>query len=241
MGTDSSGAAYATPAGSVSEGVEPPEADMTPAMGEWATDMWHRVAPQLVQPAVKVTISKSGGISRASSTPSPQIPTGKPRAVMEELRKQQEAEEKRKKAEAKAKIKAKAEKEKETSSSSSTDFEISSTEEEEPEQKIQAKKKGQKKPTQKAIVKTPSGTKGGRGKRMLADNARFDGDATPVNFECSSQEKTKSIASTRVGEYITGMPHHEYLHPFANDGGRKPKLNDHNGYKIKRNHNGSVE
>ena len=55
MGTDSSGAAYAKPVGSMSDGVEPVEADMTRAMpmGEWATAMWHRVAPQLVQPGVK--------------------------------------------------------------------------------------------------------------------------------------------------------------------------------------------
>ena len=157
MGTDSSGAAYATPAGSVSDGVEAVEADMTPArpMNNWAIDMWEQeVAPQLMQPGVKMTISTSGGISRASSTPSP-IVTGKPKAVLEALRKNQEAEAKRKKVEAKAKAKAEKEKEKETSSSSSTDLEISSSEEEEPAPKTQAKKKGQKKPTQKAMVKTP--------------------------------------------------------------------------------------
>ena len=158
MDTDSSGAAYATPAGSVSDGIEQVEADMTPAMpmDKWATDMWEQeVAPQDWQPGVKMTISTSGGISRASSTSSP-ILTGKPKAVLEALRKNQEAAAKRKKAEAKAKAKAKAEKEKETSSSSSTELETPSSGEEGPAPKIKAKKKGQKKPTQKAMVKPPS-------------------------------------------------------------------------------------
>ena len=106
MGTDSSGAAYATPAGSVSDDVDRLDTNMP--MDDWTTEMWERqVEPQLKQAAVKVTISTSGGISRPSSTPSPRPPTGKPKAVLEELRKNQEAEDNRKKAEEKAKAKAK--------------------------------------------------------------------------------------------------------------------------------------
>ena len=152
---------------------------------DWATGMWEqRVAPQLKQPPVGVTISVSFGVARATSTPSSRPPTGKPKAVLEALKKNQEEEAKRKKAEAKAKANGKVEKEeeKQTSSSSRTDLETPSSEEQGPSAKFRAKNKGQKKPTQKAMAKTPSETKG-RNKRVLADNARRDGDATTVYFE----------------------------------------------------------
>ena len=253
MGTDSSGAASATPAGSVSVWVEPFEADVTPAMpmDDWATDMWEqRVAPQMGKTALKVVISKSSGILKTPSTPSP-IPSGKPRAAMEALkkiqeaeakRKKEEAEAKRKKEEAKAKLKAKVEKEEEneTSSSSSTDLETPSSEEEGPPKKTQAKKKGQKKPTLKAMVKTPSETKGSRNKRVLADPSPDAMAMPPPSTSSVARKKKTSIAYTHVGEYIAGQSHHEHLYPGATDGGRKPRHNDHN-YKIKRNYNGGVE
>ena len=131
MGTDSSGAAYAPPAASMSDGVEPFETDMTPAIPieDWATGLWKEVAPQIRQRGLKMTISTStDAVSGASSTPSPQPPSGKPLARMKQILKKQEVEERRKNTEGKAK--AKAEKEKQRSGSSSTDLETPSEEEE---------------------------------------------------------------------------------------------------------------
>ena len=76
MGTDSSGAAYATPVGSMSDGAEPFDTAMPP-MEDWAREMWQRVAPQLWQPGLKLLINTSTcAVTRASSTPSPQVPSG---------------------------------------------------------------------------------------------------------------------------------------------------------------------
>ena len=66
-------------------------------------------------------------------------------------------------------------------------METPSSEEEEPAPKTQAKKKGQKKPTQKAMVKTPSGTKG-RSKHMLADTTP-DSMAMPLPSTSSVARK----------------------------------------------------
>ena len=68
MGTDSWGAAYATHAGSVSDEVDRLDTNMP--MDDLGKDLWEQqVAPQMLQPPLKVTVSKSGGISHNPSTP----------------------------------------------------------------------------------------------------------------------------------------------------------------------------
>ena len=102
MGTDSSGAAYAQPAGSMSDEVDPFETDMTLAIPieDWATELWKEVPPQIRQPGLKMTISTSiGAVSRPSNTPSTQAPSGKPLPRMKEILKKQQAGERCKKTE----------------------------------------------------------------------------------------------------------------------------------------------
>ena len=79
MGTASSRGAYATHAGSMSDRVEPLETDMTPAIPvqDWAERLYKELTPQIGPPGLKLFISmSSGAVSRATRTPSPQVPSG---------------------------------------------------------------------------------------------------------------------------------------------------------------------
>ena len=152
---------------SASEGVELVESEVARGANKeaWTTALERLVNQQMGQVPLRVTINKSTGV--VSSTP--RTPSPMPRHVFNDMlalklaMEKEKVEEKRQ--QAKEKGKAKGGKQKvATPPSSSGSLSTSPSEGEEPAQQIQARPKGQKKPTQKASAnatpKTQSGTKG---------------------------------------------------------------------------------